>query len=64
MDGPTATKELRTTHHQTLPIFGVTGNGMQRDIDHFLAHGATAVFVKPFVLSVFEEKMEAWGRGK
>ena len=46
MDGPTATSVLRRRGYQG-PIFGVTGNVMREDVEHFMAHGATAVMAKP-----------------
>ena len=41
MDGPTATKTLRTAKElqYTGPIIGLTGNAMPADINHFMAHG-------------------------
>ena len=56
MDGPTATKAIRAMGCD-IPIFGVTGNGMKEDIDHFIAHGATGVLVsttplQPHYLSI------------
>jgi CheY-like chemotaxis protein len=53
MDGPAATRELRRLGYQGL-IYGVTGNGLQSDIDHFVSHGATAVLMKPFNWTEFQ----------
>ena len=41
MDGPTATKTMRTAKElqYTGPIIGLTGNAMPADINHFMAHG-------------------------
>jgi signal transduction histidine kinase/CheY-like chemotaxis protein len=57
MDGPTATKEIRNLGY-TWPIFAVTGNGLQSDIDHFRAMGADKVFIKPFSLNAFDAAMK------
>ena len=61
MDGPTATKAIRAMGYSE-PIFGVTGNGMKEDIEHFIAHGATGVLVKPLNQGVFEDQMIATRR--
>ena len=45
MDGPTATRTLRTAPQgleYTGPIIGLTGNAMPADINHFMAHGKQA----------------------
>ncbi len=39
MDGPTATKLLREQLGFTNPIVGLTGNGMPKDIEHFIKVG-------------------------
>jgi CheY-like chemotaxis protein len=57
MDGPTATKELRAMGY-TGPIFGVTGNGIQSDVDHFLQCGAEKVFLKPLNMTAFNIAMQ------
>ena len=57
MDGPSAAKAMRDLGI-TIPIFGVTGNGEEGDIDHYIAHGATEVFVKPFDMSQFIRHMK------
>ena len=56
MDGPTATKALRQAGVR-VPIIGVTGNGMQYDVDWFLECGATAVLLKPFDIDEFHRIM-------
>jgi CheY-like chemotaxis protein len=56
MDGPTATKEIRALGFAA-PIFGVTGNALDFDIEHFLRCGATKVFPKPFDMEKFNEAM-------
>mmetsp|Transcript_23575 Transcript_23575/g.22721 ORF Transcript_23575/g.22721 Transcript_23575/m.22721 type:complete len:188 (-) Transcript_23575:149-712(-) len=53
MDGPTATKAIRAAGY-TAPIFGLTGNALDSDIDYFLSCGANEVMTKPFDLSLFE----------
>lgn len=45
-DGPTATKEIRALNYCGA-VIGVTGNVLQFDVDHFLAHGADRVLGKP-----------------
>jgi two-component system capsular synthesis sensor histidine kinase RcsC len=56
MDGPSATKAIRALGY-TSPIFGVTGNAIDSDIDHFLGHGADRVMIKPFNLQLFNQNM-------
>lgn len=46
MPGTTATKRIRELGYRG-KIFGVTGNGLQADVDDFLSHGANEVLVKP-----------------
>ena len=58
MDGPTATKALRQAGVR-VPILGVTGNGMQYDVDWFLECGATAVLLKPFNIDEFHRIMSS-----
>ena len=53
MDGPTATKEIRALGY-TAPIFGVTGNTLDTDINYFIASGANKVLAKPFDMEVFD----------
>ena len=57
MDGPTAAKAMRDLG-VTIPIFGVTGNGEEKDIEHYKSQGATAVFVKPFDVNHFVRHMK------
>ena len=57
MDGPSAAKAMRD-FGITIPIFGVTGNGGDKDIEHCISQGATAVFVKPFDMSHFVRHMK------
>ncbi len=58
MDGPTATKEIRALGY-TIPIFGVTGNGVQSDLDHFRLCGANEVLLKPFDIEKFHLLMSS-----
>ena len=53
MDGPTATKAIRDLGYSGY-IFGVTGNALGSDIDHFRRHGADRVLAKPFDYKIFE----------
>ena len=57
MDGPSAAKAMRDLG-VTIPIFGVTGNAEDKDIEHYKSQGATAVFVKPFDMSHFVRHMK------
>ena len=57
MDGPTSAKAMRDLG-VTIPIFGVTGNAEENDIEHYKSQGATAVFVKPFDMSHFVRHMK------
>ena len=54
MDGPTATKEIRALGY-TAPIFGVTGNTLNSDVDYFLLKGADKVLAKPLNVDVFND---------
>ena len=56
MDGPTATREIRALGY-TAPIFGVTGNTLDSDVDHFLLSGADKVLAKPFQMNAFMAAM-------
>ena len=57
MDGPTATKEIRALGY-TAPIYGVTGNTLNSDVDYFLSKGANRVFAKPLNVDMFNEAVE------
>jgi CheY-like chemotaxis protein len=52
MDGPTATKLIREQGF-IKPIYGITGNALQSDIDHFIQCGADRVFTKPLDIELF-----------
>jgi CheY-like chemotaxis protein len=56
LDGPSATKVIRDLGY-TSPIFGVTGNAVESDVDFFLAHGADRVMIKPFNFQLFNQNM-------
>jgi CheY-like chemotaxis protein len=56
-DGPTATAELRAMGYKGA-IFGVTGNELPSDVDHFLSSGADKVLLKPFDTSAFKAAMK------
>ena len=56
MDGPTATKEIRALGYKGA-IFGVTGNGLESDIEYFKSHGANDVLIKPLNYSEFMRAM-------
>jgi DNA-binding response OmpR family regulator len=51
-DGPTATAELRAMGYNGA-IFGVTGNGLTSDVEHFLSSGADKVLLKPLDTNAF-----------
>jgi CheY-like chemotaxis protein len=46
MDGPTATAAIRAAGYLS-PIFGVTGNALDREVANFMASGVDTVFTKP-----------------
>jgi len=58
MDGPTATKHIRELGF-TAPVLGVTGNGQDFDVAHFVASGANKVFTKPLDVQGFRAYMKA-----
>ena len=56
MNGPTATKIIRSLGFHDLIIFGVTGNVLPEDVEMFLNHGVDAVLGKPLsVEKIWEE---------
>ena len=57
MDGPDATKAIRDLG-VTCPIFGVTGNTLDTDIQRFMDSGATDVYFKPFDMDKFTADMK------
>ena len=58
MNGPTATKELRTKLDCTCPIFGVTGNALLQDVEYFKQQGANKVLPKPLNINALEQAWE------
>ena len=58
MDGPDATQAVRELG-VTCPIFGVTGNTLDTDIQRFMDSGATNVYFKPFDMDKFTADMNA-----
>ena len=61
IDGPTATKEIRSLGY-TAPIFGVTGNTLDSDIDYFLDSGANKVLAKPLDIDIFDMAINCSGQ--
>ena len=59
MDGPTATKEIRSLGY-TAPIFGVTGNTLDTDINYFIVSGANIVLAKPLDLASFHKAISCY----
>jgi CheY-like chemotaxis protein len=57
MDGPTATKKIREMGSYG-PIFGVTGNALQSDIDYFKECGANEVLTKPLDIQLLINLMK------
>lgn len=57
MDGLTATRLFREQGYTGL-MFGVTGNGYQRDIDEFLSAGVDDVLVKPLSMETYQNMCE------
>ena len=62
MDGLTATQALRTLHHATLPIFGLTASTLQEDIERCMAAGMDGHIAKPIDIealsSIIDQAME------
>ena len=54
MDGPESVAGMREAGY-TGPIFGVTGNQLQSDIDHFITKGADKVIAKPLKLPALKQ---------
>jgi len=53
-NGPMATRKIREMGFTGL-IFGLTGNGLQGDIEHFETCGANRVFIKPLDIELFNK---------
>ena len=58
MNGPTATKIIRSLGFNDLVIFGVTGNVLPEDIEMFLNHGVDAVLGKPLTVEKMWEEYD------
>eukprot|EP00596_Hydrurales_sp_CCMP1899_P008433 CAMPEP_0119051260 /NCGR_PEP_ID=MMETSP1177-20130426/72933_1 /TAXON_ID=2985 /ORGANISM="Ochromonas sp, Strain CCMP1899" /LENGTH=620 /DNA_ID=CAMNT_0007030401 /DNA_START=1058 /DNA_END=2920 /DNA_ORIENTATION=- len=57
MDGPTATRHIREMGYDG-PIFGVTGNALQSDVNYFKKCGANEVLAKPLDIQLLNKHME------
>ena len=57
MDGPAATQSIRNLGYYG-PIFGVTGNVLDSDVNYFVGCGVNAVLTKPFDYTKFKELMK------
>jgi CheY-like chemotaxis protein len=58
MNGPTATKIIRSLGFKELVILGVTGNVLPEDVEMFLAHGVDAVLGKPLTVERMWEEYD------
>jgi len=58
MDGMTATRNIRKLGYKGV-ILGVTGNGLQEDIDMFLESGVDRVLIKPLNIKKFEQALNS-----
>ena len=58
MDSPSATKQIRELSYKG-KIFGVTGNALRSDIDHFIDMGANDVLIKPLDMILFDRVMSS-----
>ena len=56
IDGPTATKAICAMGYQG-PIFGVTGNALDSDMEYFIKCGAIRIFSKPLDVTEFTKYM-------
>ena len=54
LDGPGATKIIRAMGYNG-PIYGVTGNALEGDIQYFLDCGAVRIFTKPLDFPLLQE---------
>lgn len=57
MNGIDATREIRELGFSN-PIFGVTGNAFQGDIDEFIQSGVDNVYIKPILLETYHKIAE------
>jgi CheY-like chemotaxis protein len=58
MNGPTATKIIRSLGFKELVVFGVTGNVLPEDVEMFMNHGVDAVLGKPLTLEKMWEEYD------
>lgn len=56
MDGPTATREIRTLGFKGV-VIGVTGNALPSDMQHFMIHGADKVLLKPVDIDTLQTSL-------
>ena len=56
MDGPTATREIRTLGFKGV-VIGVTGNALPSDMQHFMIHGADKVLLKPVDIDTLQSAL-------
>ena len=56
MDGPSATRELHLLGC-SIPVIGLTGNGLPSDVKRFLDSGVYKVLIKPLNLDDFHKIM-------
>lgn len=63
MNGTTATRMIRDMGY-TGPVFGVTGNAFQADIEDFLQHGADEVLIKPINMDKYSYILDAIGAAR
>ena len=61
MDGPTATKIIRSLGYSA-PVFGVTGNALDSDVQYFTSCGADRIFTKPLDVAEFQNHMNCLSR--
>ena len=61
MDGPTATKIIRALGYSA-PVFGVTGNALDSDVQYFTSCGADRIFTKPLDVAEFQNHMHCLSR--
>jgi two-component system capsular synthesis sensor histidine kinase RcsC len=59
MDGPESVAGMREAGY-TGPVFGVTGNQLQADIDLFIAKGADKVIAKPLKLPALKQAIQEY----
>ena len=60
MDGPSSVAKMRESGYNG-PIFGVTGNQLPADIEHFTSMGANRVLAKPLKIPALKQAIEEYG---